>query len=139
MIPGANFRMKSGVSWLIFGPVFILFMVTGFLTIRESLFMLALYIPLTAFILSIIFNTHYTVTSDGKLKVFCGIFPFPTLDISDITHYQYTNNPISSPAASLKRLAFYHNRRTLVIISPENRDVFIEVLKQHNASLQEKK
>ena len=139
MIPGANFRMKSGVSWIIFGPVFILFMVTGFLTIRESLFMLALYIPLTAFILSIIFNTHYTVTSDGKLKVFCGIFPFPTIDISDITHYQYTNNPISSPAASLKRLALYHNRRTLVIISPENRDVFIEVLKQHNASLQEKK
>ena len=139
MIPGANFRMKSGVSWIIFGPVFILFMVTGFLTIRESLFMLALYIPLTAFILSIIFNTHYTVTSDGKLKVFCGIFPFPTIDISDITHYQYTNNPISSPAASLKRLALYHNGRTLVIISPENRDVFIEVLKQHNASLQEKK
>jgi len=138
MTPGANFKMKSGISWWIFGPVLIMFMVTGFLTVKESLIMLALYVPLTAFILSIIFNTHYTITSEGKLKVFCGIFPFPTIDISDITHYKYTNNPISSPAASLKRLALYHNRRLLVIISPESRDVFVEVLKQHNTSLQQK-
>ena len=138
MIPGANFKMKSGISWWIFGPVLGLFMVTGYLTVRDSTFMLALYIPLTAFILSIIFNTHYTITSDGKLKVFCGIFPFPKIEISDITHFKYTNNPISSPAASLKRLALYHTGRVLVIISPENRDLFVEVLKQHNTSLQQK-
>ena len=138
MILGANFKMKSGISWWIFGPVLGLFMVTGFLNIRESWSMLALYLPLTAFILSIVFNTHYTITSDGKLKVFCGIFPFPKIEISDITHFKYTNNPISSPAASLKRLALYHNGRVLVIISPENRDLFVEVLKQHNTSLQQK-
>jgi hypothetical protein len=138
MIPGANFKMKSGISWWIFGPVLGLFMVTGYLTVRDSTFMLALYIPLTAFILSIIFNTHYTITSDGKLKVFCGIFPFPKIEISDITHFKYTSNPISSPAASLKRLALYHNGRILVIISPENRDLFVEVLEQHNTSLQQK-
>lgn len=138
MIPGSNFKMKSGISWWIFGPVLLLFLVTGFLTIRETLAMLALYIPLTLFILSIVFNTHYTITSDGKLKVFCGIFSFPTIEISDITHYKYTNNPISSPAASLKRLALYHNGRMLVIISPENRDLFIEVLKQCNPTLQSK-
>jgi len=138
MIPSANFKMKSGISWWIFGPVLGLFMVTGFLNIRESWSMLALYLPLTAFILSIVFNTHYTITSDGKLKVFCGIFPFPKIEISDITHFKYTSNPISSPAASLKRLALYHNGRILVIISPENRDLFVEVLKQHNTSLQQK-
>ena len=138
MIPVANFKMKSGISWWLFGPVLGLFIVTGFLTVRDSLVMLALYIPLTAFILLIIFNTHYTITSDGKLKVFCGIFPFPKIEISDITHFKYTNNPISSPAASLKRLALYHNGRILVIISPENRDLFVEVLKQHNTSLQQK-
>ena len=138
MILGANFKMKSGISWWIFGPVLGLFMVTGFLNIRESWSMLALYLPLTAFILSIVFNTHYTITSDGKLKVFCGIFPFPKIEISDITHFKYTSNPISSPAASLKRLALYHNGRILVIISPENRDLFVEVLKQHNTSLQQK-
>jgi hypothetical protein len=38
----------------------------------------------------------------------------------------------------LKRLALYHNGRILVIISPENRDLFVEVLKQHNTSLQQK-
>ena len=138
MIPGANFKMKSGISWWIFGPVLGLFMVTGFLTVQDSLVMLALYIPLTAFILAIIFNTHYTITSEGKLKVFCGVFPFPTIDISDITHFKYTNNPISAPAASLKRLALYNNSRILVIISPENRTVFIEELKKNNTSLQEK-
>ena len=130
--------MKSGISWWIFGPVLGLFMVTGFLNIRESWSMLALYLPLTAFILSIVFNTHYTITLDGKLKVFCGIFPFPKIEISDITHFKYTNNPISSPAVSLKRLALYHNGRVLVIISPENRDLFVEVLKQRNTSLQQK-
>ena len=107
MIPGANFKMKSGISWWIFGPLLGLFMVTGFLTVRDSIVILALYIPLTAY-------------------------------ISDITHYKYTNNPISSPAVSLKRLALYHNGRILVIISPENRDLFVEVLKQHNTSLQQK-
>lgn len=135
MIPGANFKMKSGISWWLFGPVLGLFIVSGFLTVRDSLVMLTLYIPLTAFILAIIFNTHYTITSEGKLKVFCGIFPFPKIEISDITHLKYTNNPISSPAVSLKRLALYHNGRVLVIISPENRDLFVEVLKQHNTSL----
>ena len=138
MIPGANFKMKSGISWWIFGPVLGFFIVTGFLTVRDSLVRLAFYIPLTAFILSIVFNTHYTITSDGKLKVFCGIFPFPKIEISDITHFKYTNNPISSPAVSLKRLALYHKGRILVIISPENRDLFVEVLKQHNTSLQQK-
>ena len=138
MSQGANFKMKSGISWWIFGPVLGLFMVTGFLNIRESWSMLALYLPLTAFVLSIVFNTHYTITSEGKLKVFCGIFPFPKIEISDITHFKYTNNPISSPAASLKRLALYHNGRILVIISPENRDLFVEVLKHHNTSLQQK-
>lgn len=130
--------MKSGISWWLFGPVLGLFIVTGFLTVRDSLVMLTLYIPLTAFILAIIFNTHYTITSEGKLEVFCGIFPFPKIEISDITHFKYTNNPISSPAVSLKRLALYHNGRVLVIISPENRDLFVEVLKQHNTSLQQK-
>jgi len=138
MIPGANFRMKSGISWWIFGPVLVIFMVTGFLTVRDSLIMLALYVPLSAFILSIVFNTHYTITTDGKLKVFCGIFPFPTIDVSYITHFKYTSNPISSPAASLKRLALYHNGRILVIISPQDRAVFVEVLRQHNPSLQQK-
>ncbi len=138
MIPGANFKMKSGISWWLFGPVLGLFIVTGFLTVRDSLVMLTLYIPLTAFILAIIFNTHYTISSEGKLEVFCGIFPFPKIEISDITHFKYTNNPISSPAVSLKRLALYHNGRVLVIISPENRDLFVEVLKQHNTSLQQK-
>ncbi len=137
-MPGANFKMKSGISWWLFGPVLGLFIVTGFLTVRDSLVMLTLYIPLTAFILAIIFNTHYTITSEGKLEVFCGIFPFPKIEISDITHFKYTNNPISSPAVSLKRLALYHNGRVLVIISPENRDLFVEVLKQHNTSLQQK-
>ena len=137
-MPGANFKMKSGISWWLFGPVLGLFIVTGFLTVRGSLVMLTLYIPLTAFILAIIFNTHYTITSEGKLEVFCGIFPFPKIEISDITHFKYTNNPISSPAVSLKRLALYHNGRVLVIISPENRDLFVEVLKQHNTSLQQK-
>ena len=138
MIPGASFKMKSGISWWIFGPVLVIFVATGFLTVRDSLIMLALYVPLSAFILSIVFNTHYTITSDGKLKVFCGIFPFPKIEISDITHFKYTSNPISSPAASLKRLALYHNGRILVIISPENRDLFVEVLKQRNTSLQQK-
>jgi hypothetical protein len=138
MIPGANFKMKSGISWWIFGPVLVLFIVTGFLNIRESRVMLALYIPLMAFILSIIFNTYYTITSDGKLKVFCGIFPFPIIDISDLTHFKYTSNPISSPASSLKRLALYHNDRILVIISPQDRGAFVEVLRQHNPTLQQK-
>jgi len=138
MIPGANFKMKIGISWWIFCPVLVLFLVTGFLNVRDLLFMLALYVRLTAVLLSILFYSLYPSTSEGKLRVFCGIFPFPTLDISDITHYKYTNNPISSPAASLKRLALYHNGRILVIISPEKRDVFVEVLKQHNTSLQQK-
>jgi hypothetical protein len=44
----------------------------------------------------------------------------------------------SSPAASLKRLALYHNGRFMVIISPENRDLFVEVLNQQNTTLQQK-
>jgi hypothetical protein len=47
----------------------------------------------------------------------------------------YTRNPISSPALSLNRLAIYKGNSLLIIISPQNREAFIEEMKKFNASL----
>jgi len=68
-------------------------------------------------------TTRYVV-KDKELIVRCGIFAWhiPFSEISDITP---TSDPIASPALSLDRLRIEYGREKSVLISPRDKDGFL--------------
>ena len=129
------FQMKSAISWWLFGPIILMIMISGYFKFLEESNSIWISLGVLLFIASFLINTKYTIYSDGTLKVISGFIPFPKINLHDITAVVYTRNPISSPALSLNRLAIYKGNSLLIIISPQNREAFIEEMKKFNASL----
>ncbi|MBM3448977.1 MAG: hypothetical protein FJX90_07730 [Bacteroidetes bacterium] len=129
------FQMKSAISWWLFGPIILMIMVFGYFKFLEESSSIWISLGVLLFIASFLINTKYTIYSDGTLKVISGFTPFSKINLHDVTAVVYTRNPISSPALSLNRLAIYKGNSLLIIISPQNREAFIEEMKKFNASL----
>lgn len=129
------FQMKSAISWWLFGPILLLLIGSVFFQFRDEPQSVWITIGVLLFVGSFLLNTKYTIFSDGTLKVVSGFMPFPKVDLREVTAVVYTRNPISSPALSLRRLAIYKGNSLLIIISPENREAFINEMKKFNDSL----
>jgi hypothetical protein len=127
--------MKSAISWWLFGPILLLLIGSGFFQFRDDPQSVWITIGVLLFVGSFLLNTKYTIFSDGTLKVVSGFMPFPEVNLREVTSVVYTRNPISSPALSLNRLAIYKGNSLLIIISPENREAFIDEMKKFNDSL----
>ncbi|WOD64791.1 PH domain-containing protein (plasmid) [Niallia taxi] len=74
--------------------------------------------------------TTYYVVNETHLIIRYGPFK-TTIPLEAIKSIQKTNNPISSPAPSLKRLEIQFNAFDSVLISPKDRDAFMEYLSEH--------
>lgn len=81
------------------------------------------------------FTSIYYIIDGNKLTVRCGFMFNSTIQIDKIKKIAETNNPISSPAASLDRLAIYYNQHDLVIVSPKDKIGFIHQLKEINSAI----
>ena len=132
------FEMKSAISWWLFGPIFGIFAVIGTLGAMKDVTSLYILLPVFLFIGSLFVNTRYRIHEDGYLRVISGIIPFPKINISELTRVSYTNNPLSAPALSLKRLGLYRNNQMVGLISPADRAKFIEELQKVNPNIQVK-
>ena len=97
---------------------------------ESLLFRLAMSILLfasAAFVLRVLYRTNYTLT-DHDLLVRSGPFHW-TVRLDSITEIFPTHNPLSSPACSLDRLCiYYRGRKAKIMISPYNKDVFLQNL-----------
>ncbi|WP_088187087.1 PH domain-containing protein [Desulfosporosinus sp. FKA] len=82
-----------------------------------------IFIPIVAFIAWLWFGTGYRVT-DNELKIKCGPIR-KIIYLEEITKIESTRNPISSPALSLDRLEIKYGESKTVIISPQNKEGFI--------------
>ncbi|QQL50678.1 PH domain-containing protein [Mucilaginibacter ginkgonis] len=81
--------------------------------------------------LSMIGFTRYTI--DGmNLNVRCGILINKNIDINTITRITENNGFLSAPALSSDRIEVFYNRYDSVVISPKNKKLFAEHLKQIN-------
>jgi hypothetical protein len=79
--------------------------------------------------------TKYVIDNDS-LQVKMGIIEYHKVKISSITSIKKTNNPLSAPALSLKRLEVrYGNRFDYLLISPKNREAFVASLLEINPSI----
>ncbi|MBE4908510.1 PH domain-containing protein [Bacillus luteolus] len=89
---------------------------------------LAIGIGLPFFVLWMWITTYYVFTEDSLIVRFG---PFKkTVPLDSITSVKKTTNPFSSPALSMKRLEILYGKYNIVLISPENRDTFMELLRE---------
>ena len=73
-------------------------------------------------------TTHYLV-KDEILKIQSGPFKW-TIPITSISQVVETTNPLSSPALSLRRLKITYGESKTVMVSPKDREGFLEAIGQ---------
>lgn len=82
----------------------------------------------------LLFNTKYII--DGELLyIKCGFLPKEKCFISQIVKIKNTHNIISAPAISLDRIEIRLNNRQQLIISPLDKEEFINHLRAINPNI----
>lgn len=128
-----TYKSKIGLELVI--PITIIIGGTGILMAYEKIwFGLAFMLFVVAFIAHLLLTTYYRVGSNS-LQVKCGFFFDRTINVDAIKEIKETNNPISSPAASLDRLVITYNKYDTVIISPKEKSAFINHLTHRNPNI----
>ncbi len=116
----------SAISWGLWIPVYALIIGQGiFMAGTVSWAFLIFHFSLAILIYFFVVRIKYEL-DDEKLVIFMGPIRYKTLDIQSIRKMELSNNPLSSPAASLKRIAIHYNKWGYVLISPNNREAFIQ-------------
>ena len=90
---------------------------------------------LVGFISYLIVTTYYIIEGND-LTIQCGFLLKITIKIDKIKKIKETNNPLSSPAASLDRIMVYYNKSDSVMISPKNKMDFINQLIKINDNIE---
>lgn len=116
------------ILFVVFLPVFI-FMFQD----KEYLGMIALGGILLFIILSF-FRTRYII-SGGELLIKIYFIPCGKVNIAEIISIERSYNPISSAAASLKRLQLKFRNGSFLLISPIYENIFLEQLKNINPNI----
>ncbi|WP_456271222.1 PH domain-containing protein [Bacillus sp. AK031] len=95
-------------------------------------------VPVLAAILIIwlMFATYYEINGN-VLKVAAGPLRYK-IDITSIKSVKPTRNPLSSPALSIDRLEIKYNKWNTVLISPKDKERFIEELVKINPAIEVK-
>lgn len=126
----------SKVGWELLLPIIIIY---GFLIAnsidKASLLGFTILIGSLILLVVLFYSISYEVTSE-VLTVISFFFIKKNILIKDITRIVESNNPISSPAASLDRLEVYYGKYSSVIISPKDKMGFIAHLKRLSPSIQ---
>ncbi len=116
----------SAISWGLWIPVYALIIGQGiFMAGTVSWAFLFFHFSLAILIYFFVVRIKYEL-DDEKLVIFMGPIRYKTIDIQSIRKMELSNNPLSSPAASLKRIAIHYNKWGYVLISPKNREAFIQ-------------
>lgn len=122
---------KSKVDWwliILIGCVFGYPIIDGILT--NEYFLSAIF----AFVLVLFFLLSKTIKYriEGKNLMIWNT----KIEIKSIRKIYRTNNPLSSPALSLDRLAIVYNKFDEILISPKERNEFIDELLKINPSIE---
>lgn len=133
--PPKTYKSKIGLE--IFIPLFLVLFFVWITVSFNGPFWLgtAIMLPVILFIWYILATTYYIIT-DAYLIVRAGFLHHSKIDIQRIKKITETNNPLSSPANSLDRLAVIYNQNSSVLISPKDKHDFIEHLLQLNPSIE---
>ncbi|XMB85296.1 PH domain-containing protein [Mycoplasmatota bacterium WC44] len=108
--------------------------ITLFMIIDIGLTMISvLFLIVFGFCCWLWFRTGYRIV-DGEIIIYSG--PFKSrVNINEITTIRKTSSIISSPALSLDRIELMNNKKTLIIISPKDKDAFFTSLLFLNSNI----
>jgi hypothetical protein len=127
---------RSRISVLVVG--FILAIFTGsFIIVFESNLFYEMYILGVVFIFIIfIFSGIHYIISEDKFYIKIWMIPYRGLKILEIISVKRSYNPLSSSAASLKRLRIdFKGSNWFMLISPVRENEFIEELQAINPDI----
>jgi membrane protein YdbS with pleckstrin-like domain len=102
--------------------------------VNKIWFGLAVNIAVFVFVLHMYRTTTYTIR-DGVLIIRSGFLYRKEIPVSTINRIRPSRNPISSPAFSLNRLEICHGDGDYVLISPKQKEKFIQDIVQINPHL----
>jgi hypothetical protein len=129
-----KYKSKIGLSIVLF--IAIVLGITSTIMIVNHVWPgLVINIVVVGFI-SYMFTSTYYVINGNDLIIKCGFMINTTIKIDRIKKIVETNNPLSSPATSLDRIAIYYNKSDSVMISPKDKMDFINQLNNINAKIE---
>jgi hypothetical protein len=125
----------TAVSWWLWIPIYTLIIGQGIFLMNEtSPWFLVFHIVLAVAIFFWVRSIRYTL-SEESLEIYMGLGMKRKIPLASIRKVALSNNPISSPAASLQRIAIHYDRWGYILISPKNREAFIEELEKRREAL----
>lgn len=125
----------SKIGWGILLPLASIILISSIsMVLAKAWLGLGINLVVLAFIAHLFSTTYYTIEGN-QLLVKSGFLFQASIDILSITKISETNNFISSPALSLDRLEIRYQPRNSVIISPKDKQGFLEHLLQINPNI----
>jgi hypothetical protein len=127
------FKSKIGLELVI--PISLILIACATLMIIEKSWVGLIIILLVAILISLIFQSiRYRIDQD-KLWVECGGFKYKPIDILSIREIKKSRDPISSPAASLDRIAIICEGSKKILLSPDQKKEFVQGLLDINPNI----
>lgn len=127
---------KSKVGWWYHLILLIMIISTILVFVKGELVGMAIFLLITLQCIHMLLSTWYKITADGNLIVHCSIFPEKQIAISEISAVEATVMPVSSYALSLDRLIIYKGEVQWLLVSPENKQEFVRLLRKYNPAIQ---
>ena len=129
-----NYKSKLGLELII--PFILIFGYSLFELISNKVWTGIFIMVLTIiFILYTFLSINYKIENDN-LNVKCTILMNTNIDIKSIRKIIETYNPLSSPAASIDRLEIFYNKFDSILISPKDKQEFIQNLLEINPNIE---
>jgi hypothetical protein len=128
-------KYKSKISYWLNGSIVSIFsFLLLFFIWHKAWLGAALLFLVIGFFLSILLNTYYVIIN-AVLIIKCGFLYSHTIDIKSIISVKESNNILSSPALSFDRLEVKYIKWNTILISPTNKEDFINHLLRINPNI----
>ncbi|MFH6992368.1 PH domain-containing protein [Flavobacterium sp. FlaQc-48] len=86
--------------------------------------------------ISYMFSTTFYTIEDQKVFIKCGMLFNLSIEIKNIKRISESYNIISSPALSFDRLEILYNKFDTILISPKDKERFIEAIEKINPQVE---
>jgi hypothetical protein len=125
---------KSKIDWWLIIP-FLVPIYFGIISWKNNDKMGWLVIVATVAFVVFMYRSTYYIIDNNKLIVRSMFIVYEKIEISSIKKIYKTRNPLSSPALSLNRLAIVYNKYDEIMISPEEKQDFLEKILKINPDI----
>lgn len=126
-MPGAIVFRSEKAPWFTIAT-FLPLVVAIVILFYDPWYLAFITLPVLGWTLPIYFRTSYTFHDINQLTVVCGLLYKKTFNVNNIVSIHLSSNAISSPALSLKRLELKFRNTEVLLISPVEQELFIEVV-----------